>query len=67
MGQTPIGTPRGDGLRGRQRGRGLLEVNVDGEDTGARRFYERHGYLNSEPGEVEPLLYYYRELKGPAR
>jgi hypothetical protein len=28
----------------------------------ARRFYERHGYANSEPGEDEPLLYYYREL-----
>ena len=46
----------------RQRGGELLEVNVDGDDTGARRFYERHGYVNSEPGEYQPLLYYYREL-----
>jgi GNAT superfamily N-acetyltransferase len=41
----------------------LLEINVDGEDVDARRFYERHGYANSEPGADEPLLYYYRELK----
>jgi GNAT superfamily N-acetyltransferase len=46
----------------RQRGGKLLEINVDGDDTGARRFYERHGYVNSEPGEDQPLLYYYREL-----
>jgi len=46
------------------RGRGgeLLEINVDGEDVGARRFYERHGYRNSEPGSDEQLLYYFREL-----
>ncbi len=46
----------------RARGGELLEINVDGEDIDARRFYERHGYANSEPGEDEPLLYYYREL-----
>ncbi len=46
----------------RQRGGELLEINVDGDDTDARRFYERRGYLNSEPGEDQPLLYYYREL-----
>lgn len=39
-----------------------VEINVDGDDVDARRFYERHGYRNSEPGEDEPLLYYYREL-----
>jgi GNAT superfamily N-acetyltransferase len=49
-----------------QHGAQLLEINVDGDDTGARRFYERHGYSNSEPGEDEQLLYYYRELSGPA-
>ena len=47
-----------------QRGTELLEINVDGDDTDARRFYERHGYANSEPGEEQPLLYYYRQLKG---
>lgn len=45
-----------------QRGAELLEVNVDGDDTDARRFYERHGYANTEPGQHEPMLYYYREL-----
>jgi GNAT superfamily N-acetyltransferase len=46
----------------RQRGVELIEINVDGGDTDARRFYERHGYTNIIPGEPEPALYYYREL-----
>lgn len=46
----------------RRRGGELVEINVDGDDTDARRFYERHGYANSEPDEDQPLLYYYREL-----
>ncbi len=46
----------------RQRGGELLEINVDGDDTDARRFYERHGYANSEQGKDEALLYPYREL-----
>ena len=46
----------------RARGGELLEINVDGEDTAARRFYERHGYRNNEPGKDEQLLYYFREL-----
>lgn len=46
----------------RERGGAVVEINVDGDDTGARRFYERHGYANSEPGEDQPLLYYFREL-----
>jgi GNAT superfamily N-acetyltransferase len=46
----------------RQRGGERLEINVEGGDTGARRFYDRHGYVNGEPGEDQPLLYYYREL-----
>lgn len=46
----------------RARAGDLLEINVDGEDTAARRFYERHGYRNSEPGSDEQLLYYFREL-----
>lgn len=51
----------------RQRGGEVLEINVDGDDTDARRFYERHGYANSEPGEDQPLLYYYRELRDTSR
>ena len=46
----------------RERGGELLEINVDGGDIDARRFYERHGYTNTEPGQDQPLLYYYREL-----
>lgn len=46
----------------RQRGAELLEINVDSDDTGARRFYERHGYANTEPGREDSLLYYFREL-----
>lgn len=46
----------------RARGGELLEINVDGDDADARRFYERHGYRNSEPGKEEQLLYYFRDL-----
>ena len=48
----------------RDRGAGLLEINVDGEDVDARRFYERHGYGCVEPGLSEPSLYYSKELDG---
>lgn len=46
------------------RGRGgeLLEINVDGGDTDARRFYEAHGFISTEAGRADPMLYYYREL-----
>jgi GNAT superfamily N-acetyltransferase len=42
----------------------LLEINVDGDDVDARRFYERHGYAAIEPGQDQPMLYYFRELRG---
>jgi GNAT superfamily N-acetyltransferase len=51
----------------RERGADVLEVNVDGEDTDARRFYERHGYANTEAGQHEPMLYYYREIHQSGR
>ena len=51
----------------RKRGAEVLEVNVDGEDIDARRFYERHGYTNTEPGQHEPMLYYYREIHQSGR
>ena len=47
----------------RRSGGELLEINVDGDDTDARRFYERHGYTNREPGATEPSYYYYRDLR----
>ena len=46
----------------RERGGELLEINVNASDIDARRFYERHGYTNREPGEDHPTFYYYREL-----
>ncbi|MEC5182332.1 GNAT superfamily N-acetyltransferase [Arthrobacter sp. CG_A4] len=46
----------------RDRGGSLIEINVDGEDTDARRFYEAHGFSNTEPNQRDPMLYYYREL-----
>jgi GNAT superfamily N-acetyltransferase len=46
----------------RRRGGGVLEINVDGEDHDTRRFYERHGYTNIDPGQSEPMYFYYREL-----
>lgn len=44
------------------RGGEVLEINVDGADVDARRFYERHGYRNTNPGQADRLLYYYRQL-----
>lgn len=46
----------------RSRGAELYEINVDGQDTDARRFYERHGFRSIEPGQDEPALYYFRDL-----
>ena len=46
----------------RERGAETLEINVDGEDTDARRFYEAHGFANTEPGATEPMFFYYRDL-----
>ncbi|MDG6100881.1 GNAT family N-acetyltransferase [Dactylosporangium aurantiacum] len=46
----------------RERGAESLEINVDGEDTDTRRFYEAHGFANIEPGATEPMYFYYRDL-----
>lgn len=46
----------------RDRGAGLMEINVDEGDVDARRFYERHGFSSTEPGGTERMLYYEREL-----
>lgn len=46
----------------RGRGGALLEINVDGGDTEARRFYEVRGFTDTEPNRTDPMLYYYQEL-----
>ena len=46
----------------RGRGSQTFEINVDEDDTDARRFYEVHGFSNTEPGRTDRLLYYFREL-----
>ena len=45
-----------------ERGGRLIEIAVDGADTDARRFYEHHGYIDTEAGQDQPSLYYHREL-----
>lgn len=44
------------------RGAEEIQINVDGVDTDARRFYETHGFTNIEPGQTEPMYFYYRDL-----
>ncbi|GGQ49522.1 GNAT family N-acetyltransferase [Couchioplanes azureus] len=46
----------------RERGAETIEINVDGDDTDARRFYEAHGFTYTEPGAGEPMYFYYRDL-----
>jgi ribosomal protein S18 acetylase RimI-like enzyme len=48
-----------------ERGGEVLEINVDGEDTDARRFYERHGYVHHDEWASDPSLMYFRELGQP--
>ncbi len=42
----------------RTRGVRLMEINVDGEDLDARRFYERHGFSCVHGEHAEAELYY---------
>ena len=46
----------------RERGGRLIEIAVDGADTDARRFYERHGYTDTEAGQDQPSFYYHRAI-----
>jgi GNAT superfamily N-acetyltransferase len=45
-----------------QRGGIEVHINVDEVDTDTRRFYERHGFVNIEPGQDYRMLCYLREL-----
>jgi GNAT superfamily N-acetyltransferase len=45
-----------------ERGGRLIEIAVDGADIDAHRFYERHGYTNTDAGQSQPSFYYHREL-----
>ena len=49
----------------RDRDGGEIHINVDEVDTDARRFYERHGFVNIEPGADHRMLCYLRELGDP--
>jgi ribosomal protein S18 acetylase RimI-like enzyme len=46
----------------REHGGGEIHINVDEVDTDTRRFYERHGFVNIEPGADYRMLCYIREL-----
>ncbi|MGR2753371.1 GNAT family N-acetyltransferase [Agromyces arachidis] len=39
-----------------------MHINVDEVDVDTRRFYERHGFVNVEPGADYRMLFYMREL-----
>ncbi|WP_104108344.1 GNAT family N-acetyltransferase [Nocardioides sp. 616] len=41
---------------------GEMNINVDEVDVDTRRFYERHGFVNVEPGTDFRMLCYLREL-----
>jgi GNAT superfamily N-acetyltransferase len=41
---------------------GEIHINVDEVDADTRRFYERHGFVNIEPGADYRMLCYLREL-----
>ncbi|BDH57809.1 GNAT family N-acetyltransferase [Tsukamurella sp. PLM1] len=47
----------------RARGGGEMHINVDEVDADARRFYERYGFYNVEPGTDYRMLCYIRELE----
>jgi len=46
----------------RDRGGAEMHINVDEVDSDTRRFYERHGFTNFQPGTDCRMLCYLREL-----
>lgn len=59
-----IGTALLTGAVARTRDRGAAEmhINVDEVDVDTRRFYERHGFVNIQPGTDYRMLCYLREF-----
>lgn len=55
-----IGTALLAAVRAALRGRGCpeLHINVDEDDVSARRFYEREGFVNLQPGSQDRMLCY---------
>lgn len=45
-----------------RRGAVEMDINVDEDDVETRRFYERHGFINVEPGSDYRMLCYIQEL-----
>ena len=48
--------------RVRERGAQEMHINVDEVDSDTRRFYERHHFVNIEPGTDYRMLCYLREF-----
>lgn len=46
----------------RDRGAQEMHINVDEVDRETRRFYERHGFVNIEPGEDDRMLCYLKQV-----
>ena len=46
----------------RSRGVELVEINVDGSDVDAQRFYRRHGFSDVDPDSGERSSYFLQEL-----
>lgn len=46
----------------RERGAEEMHIGVDEVDVDTRRFYERHGFSNIEPGEDYRMLLYLRQF-----
>lgn len=51
----------------RARGSVEMHIGVDEEDSDTRRFYERHGFVNVQPGTDFRILLYLREHERPDR